>query len=100
MLQESIPITKPNGNGKAGLTVHLSGKDSNEPFEATVFFKKPTSNDEGNEENGIRLTASGKLTLSIGDKGFVEIFAENSRALQKAGTEREQQEEVDNVHLC
>jgi hypothetical protein len=86
MLPEYNPIPKFPDNSKAGLTIHLNHKDDEEPFEATVFFKKSGKNpEELRDKNAINLIASGKIRLDIGSNSFVEIFAENTSRLKDAG---------------
>jgi hypothetical protein len=85
MLPEYNPVPKFPDNSKAGLTIRLNHKDDEEPFEATVFFKKPGKNpEELRDKDAINLTASGKIRLDIGGNGFVEIFAENTSRLKDA----------------
>ena len=79
MFKEHNPLSKIPDNSKAGITLCLNQGDSDEPFEATVYFKKSGKNaEEMRDEKTIVLTASGKLRLDIGKNGFVEIFAERS----------------------
>jgi hypothetical protein len=83
MFNEKIPPFKIPDNSKAGITVCLNQKENDEPFEATVYFKKSgKSPDDLRKEDGIILTASGKLRLDIGMNSFVEIFAERSNKLK------------------
>jgi hypothetical protein len=70
-------------NSKAGLTVCLNQNEGEEPFEATVYFKKSgKSSEDLRKESAITLTAFGKLRLDIGKNGYVEIFAEKSNKLK------------------
>ena len=83
MIDEKFPLLKRPDNSKAGITVCLNQKEGDEPFEATVYFKKSgKSPDELRKEDGIVLTASGKLRLDIGRNSYVEIFAENTSKLK------------------
>ena len=78
-------LEKKSGSSKAGITVCLNQKDSEAPFEATVYLMNSGKDaDELCDENAITFTASGKLRLDIGKNGFVEIFAENSNKLKDA----------------
>ena len=75
-------------NSRAGITVCLNQKEGDEPFEATVSFKKSGKNElELCEENTIVLTASGKLRLNIGKNSFIEIFGEKSNKLKDIDTD-------------
>jgi hypothetical protein len=73
----TIPFPKRGRNSKAGLSICLNQEDK-DPFEVTVFFKNPK---EDNNENAISITASGKLTLNIGKRGYLELFGENTRVI-------------------
>jgi hypothetical protein len=87
MLPGYNPVPKIPDNSKAGLTIRLNHKDGEEPFEATVFFRKSGKDpEELRDKNAINLVASGKLRLDIGENGFVEIFAENTSRLKEAET--------------
>jgi len=101
MLKEPTPLSKIPDNSKAGITVCLNQNEGDEPFEATVYFKKAGKNaEELCVENAITLTASGKLRLDIGKNGFVEIFAEKSNRLNDVDTDETtgfQEEESNNV---
>ena len=88
MLEEFDPVLRIPNNSKAGITVCLNKNESDEPFEATVYFKKPGKTvEELRGENAIVLTASGKIRLDIGKNGFVEIFAEKSNRLNEAAVD-------------
>jgi len=90
MFPERKPFPKIPDNSKIGITVFLNQKESGEPFEATVFLKKPGKNpEELQDENAVTLAATGKLRLDIGKNSYVEIFAENSCKLKDADTETE-----------
>jgi hypothetical protein len=90
MLPEYNPIPKMPNNSKAGLTIRLNHKDDEEPFEATVFFKRSGKNpEELRDKDAINLIASGKIRLDIGGNGFVEIFAEYASRLKEAGVSDE-----------
>jgi hypothetical protein len=96
MMEKYNPASKIPDNSKAGLTVCLSSNDEEQPFEATVYFKKPGKTpEESSDKNAINITASGKLRLEIGEKGFVEFFLENTRRLKEADTEGVGQEGED-----
>jgi hypothetical protein len=85
MFEEYESILKVPDNFKAGITVCLNQNNGDGPFEATVYFKKSGKNaEELQKEDGLVLTASGKLRLDIGKNGFVEIFAEKSNKLKDA----------------
>jgi hypothetical protein len=87
MLEEYNPLSKIPDNSKAGITIRLNQKETDEPFEATVYFKKSGKNpEELCEEGAINLTVSGKLRLDIGNSGFVEIFAERTGRLKDNDT--------------
>ena len=83
MFNERNPIQKVFDNSKAGLTIRLDQQER-EPFEVTVFLRKPgTSAGEIADDEAVSLSAKGKLRLTIGQKGFVEIFAENTGILHQ-----------------
>jgi hypothetical protein len=97
MLEGYNPLKNLPDNSKAGLTIWLNQKDDEDPFEATVFFRKSGRNpEELREKDAINLTASGRLRLDIGENGFVEIFAEQTGRLKEPDTETatEKTEEV------
>jgi len=80
MFPNNNTIPFPNkGKGKAGLTVCLNKQDE-DPFEVTVFFKNPK---EDNDENAVSITASGKLKLNIGKKGYLELFGVNTQIINE-----------------
>ena len=88
MFEEYNPLSKIPDNSKAGITVRLNQDKGDEPFEATVYFKKSGKNSEElRDEKAIVLTASGKLRLDIGKNGYVEIFAENTNKLRDAASD-------------
>jgi hypothetical protein len=88
MFDECNPLSRIPDNSKAGITVCLNQNEGEEPFEATVYFKKKGKNSEDlRDEKAIVLTASGKLRLDIGKNAFVEIFAENTNRLKDAAPE-------------
>jgi hypothetical protein len=90
MFPERKPFPKIPDNSKIGITVFLNQKESREPFEATVFLKKPGKNpEELQDENTVTFAATGKLRLDIGKNSYVEIFAGNSCRLKDADTETE-----------
>jgi quercetin dioxygenase-like cupin family protein len=91
MFNERNPIPKMPDNSKAGLTVHLDQKEPEEPFVVTVFLKKPRkpADEKTHDSDAISLAASGKLRLTIGEKGFVEIFAENSKEFSQGESGQE-----------
>jgi hypothetical protein len=85
MFEEYNPLLRIPDNSKAGITVCLNRKEGEEPFEATVYFKKSGKNpEELRGKDAINITASGKLRLDIGENGFVEIFAEQTGRLKEA----------------
>ena len=67
------------GNGKAGLTICLN-QEEKDPFEVTVFLR---NRNEGNDEDAVSITASGKLTLNIGKRGYLELFGEKTRVINR-----------------
>jgi hypothetical protein len=75
----TMPHTQ--GNARVGLTIRLNQEEANNPFEVTVFLKKPER--ETQKEDAVSITASGKLTLTIGNQGYVELFGENTRMLKE-----------------
>jgi hypothetical protein len=83
MFNERSPVRKALDNSKAGINIRLN-QDQGDPFEVTVFLKKPGQSETPDSE-AVSLAASGKLRLTIGEKGFVEIFAENGGTLQSGG---------------
>ena len=88
MFEEYNPLSKIPDNSKAGITVCLNQNEGDEPFEATVYFKKSGKNsEEMRDEKALVLTASGKLRLDIGKNAFVEIFAENTNKLKDLDNE-------------
>jgi hypothetical protein len=88
MYEKNESLAKIPDNSKAGITVCFNQKDSEAPFEATVYFKKSGKNaEELREENAITLTASGRLRLDIGKNNFVEIFGEKSNKLKDIDAE-------------
>jgi len=87
MFEGHNPLSKIPDDSKAGITVCLNQNEDDEPFEATVYFKKSGKNaEETRGEKTIVLTASGKLRLDIGKNGFVEIFAERSNRFADGDT--------------
>jgi hypothetical protein len=91
MFEKNNLIPKLPDNGKAGITIHLN-QDEHEPFEVTVFLKKPGIPTEGSSDSdAISLAASGKLRLTIGQRGFLEIFAENARGFPTGESTEEEQ---------
>jgi hypothetical protein len=93
MLEKYDPISKIPDNSKAGLTVKLEQKEGEQPFEATVYFKKSGKTpDELRDKDAINFTMSGKLRLDIGEKGYVEVFSENTQQLKEAGTDTKEDE--------
>ena len=93
MTERFNPISKIPDNSKTGLTVCLSSNEGEQPFEATVYFRKSGKTpEEMRGKNAINITANGKLRLEIGERGFVEFFAENTRNLKEAETEPENTE--------
>jgi hypothetical protein len=100
MFDEYNPLAKIPENSKAGITVCLPSGEDDEPFEATVYFRKSgKSPEELRNDDALIITASGKLRLDIGKKGYVEIFGENSAMLKNAGDEGEKEEDDDAVPL-
>jgi len=90
MIPEKISFPKISDNSKIGVTVFLNQKENGEPFEATVFLRKPSKNpEELQDENAVTFAATGKLRLDIGKNSYVEIFAENSCKLKDADTKTE-----------
>ena len=88
MFEDYSSIPRIPDNSKAGITVCLNQGEGDDPFEATVYFKKSGKNaEELREESAIMLTVSGKARLDIGKNGYVEIFAENSSKLRDAGND-------------
>jgi hypothetical protein len=82
MFDERNPIQKTFDNAKAGLTIRLD-QEERDPFEVTIFLKKPGTPAGETADNGaVSLSAKGSLRLTIGQKGFVEIFAENAGVLR------------------
>jgi hypothetical protein len=63
------------GKSKAGLTVHLIPDENTEPLELTFIIKCPESNVIIPEDT-TSLSAEGKLTLSLGKKGYITFFAD------------------------
>jgi hypothetical protein len=87
MLERYNPIPKLPENSKSGVTVKLEQKDTEQPFEATVYFKKSgRTADELRDKDAINFTMSGKLRLDIGEKGYVEVFSEQTQQLKDAAT--------------
>jgi hypothetical protein len=74
------------GTSKAGLTIHLDfSEEKNEPIDITLYVKKPNADEElAVEENDNSFTAGGKLTFRFGKKGYVELFAENTKVIEDA----------------
>jgi hypothetical protein len=88
MFEGKNPLSRIPDNSKAGITVCLNQNNDDEPFEATVYFKKPGKNSEElRDEKAVVLTASGKLRLDLGKNAFVEIFAENAGKLKDIDAE-------------
>jgi hypothetical protein len=88
MFEEYNPVSRIPDNSKAGITVCLNQNEGEEPFEATVYFKKKGKNSEElRGEKAVVLTATGRLRLDIGKNGFVEIFAENTNKLKDADSD-------------
>jgi hypothetical protein len=79
-----------HGNSKAGISIRME-QEEKEPFEVTVFFKKPETGEQA--EDAISITASGKLSLAIGKKGHVELFGENTKIVHQLN-----QKEDNDVH--
>jgi hypothetical protein len=77
-MSEKFGFPKNRGISTAGITIHLdpSPEDRAEPFDITLYLKKPREGkDLPDEENS--LTTTGKLIFRFGKKGSVELFAEN-----------------------
>ena len=77
-------------NGKAGLTICLN-QEEKDPFEVTVFFKNPS---EENDENAVSITATGKLKLNIGKRGYLELFGENTQVINRLDDDTEAEDEM------
>ena len=91
MLSVQKQIPKMPDNSKAGITIHLNRKDQDEPFEITVFLKKPGRvGTEAPEGETVSLAASGKLRLTVGEMAFFEIFAENSSEFSREKPEEKE----------
>jgi hypothetical protein len=67
------------GRSKAGVTIHLDPKDGEGGFEATVSLDKNKCDTEA--DDATRITAKGKLTFSVGKRGYVELFGETSESI-------------------
>ena len=92
MFGERKPIPKMPDNSKAGITIHLNQKNREEPFEITVFLKKPgKAGTEAPDGEAVSLAASGKLRLTVGETAFFEIFAENSREFAREKSVEEEE---------
>jgi hypothetical protein len=97
------PVPNKQGNSKAGVSIRLNQGEETEPFEVTIFLKKPEK--ETPRENAISITATGKLTLQIGERGLVEFFGENTRFLGEVESEPAAERldfgegETDEMHL-
>jgi hypothetical protein len=102
MFNERGAMQKKFDNAKAGITIRLNetpcgeqdGQEEHDPFEVTVFFKKPGKTETPDSE-AVSLTATGKLRLTIGEKGFVEIFAENAGVLRNGDSLNFPEEETE-----
>jgi hypothetical protein len=86
MFNERGAMQKKFDNAKAGITIRLNEtprgeQEERDPVEVTVFFKKPGKTETPDSE-AVSLTATSKLRLTIGEKGFVEIFADNTGVLR------------------
>ena len=91
MNQNKVPFIFPQkGKGKAGITVSLNQEENKEPFEVTVFFRNPESSPDN---EAISITASGKLSLNIGKRGYLELFGENTQVIQDS-QEKEEGDEM------
>jgi hypothetical protein len=75
------PVPQKQGNIKMGVTIRLNREEEAEPFEVTVFLKKPEQ--EPARDHAISITTAGKVTLHIGGKGSMELFGENTRILRE-----------------
>jgi hypothetical protein len=84
-------VSEKQKNTKVGLTIHLDQQENKEPFEVTVYFKKPEN--EASNEEVISITASGKLTFNIGGQGRLELFGESTNVIK----ELEAQEGINNA---
>jgi hypothetical protein len=74
---------KAKGASKAGITIHLDLLDGEtEPVDITLFFKRPKAKGDDPppiDENS--LTASGQLVFKFGERGYIEIFGENTKVM-------------------
>jgi hypothetical protein len=92
MFDERKPIRGSLDNANAGITIRLN-QEEREPFEVTVFLKKiGSAADETAAGDAVSLKASGRLRLTIGKRGFIEIFAENGGELRNGGSAKEVEE--------
>lgn len=77
--------SRAKGDSKAGVTIHLNLLDDTEPLDITLFFKRPKQG--GDEQASIdetSFTACGKLIFKFGERGYVELFAENTKLVNEA----------------
>ena len=84
-----FPI-KNKGVSTAGVTIRLDQEDKTDPFDVTLYIKKPRDGEDvpdPDDENSF--TTTGKLTFRFGKKGSVELFAENIRQFNGALNEQE-----------
>jgi hypothetical protein len=69
---------KDKGVSTAGVTIHLNQEDKAEPFDITLYIKKPRDGEKIDPDDENSFTTTGKLTFRFGRKGSVELLAENT----------------------
>ena len=92
MLENNEFPVKQSGISQAGITIQINPSgDNTEPFDVTLFFKKPAEGDIPDPDDENCFTAVGKLLFRFGKKGSVELFAEKTTRGNKAELDAEQE---------
>ena len=77
MGNNKFPV-KCKGISAAGITIKIEKSEETEPFDITLYIKKPESEDSPDPDDENSVTTTGKLTFRFGKRGLVELFAENT----------------------
>jgi hypothetical protein len=87
MIRNACHVPKLPEYSKAGITFHVNPKDELEPVELSIQFKKSVSETETpGQDDSVTMAAKGKLSLTIGTWGSIELYAEHSGLVKLGGS--------------
>jgi hypothetical protein len=91
MFEEDDLPRKQHGITKAGINIHVDPTDKNpEPLDINLDIIKPGDDEIPNPNDENVLTTSGKLSFKLGNRGSIEIYAENTSRTDSFKTEQEE----------